>query len=163
MREVNYNHRDTSRRRRRRRKKSHRVSLAHKVTALVSLIFILLFAAAVKFCLLPALTGSGMESYNAPPSSLISTEETKAASPAVTMDTLYSPCAILKELDSGDILASRNASERIYPASLTKIMTALLAIENTPDLDQPIGLPEELFSELYFRHASVAASSPASP
>lgn len=126
-------------------KKSRRMSLAHKVTLLVSLIFILLFAAAVKFCLLPALTGSGMESYNAPPSSLISTEETKAASPAVTMDTLYSPCAILKELDSGDILASRNASERIYPASLTKIMTALLAIENTPDLDQPIGLPEELF------------------
>lgn len=160
MREVNYKHRDTSRRRRRRRKKSRRMSLAHKVTLLVSLIFILLFAAAVKFCLLPALTGSGMESYNAPPSSLISTEETKAASPAVTMDTLYSPCAILKELDSGDILASRNASERIYPASLTKIMTALLAIENTPDLDQPIRLTEELFSELYFRHASVAGFQP---
>ena len=107
-----------------------------------------------------ALTGSGMESYNAPPSSLISTDETKAASPAVTMDTLYSPCAILKELDSGDILASCNASERIYPASLTKIMTALLAIENTPDLDQPIRLTEELFSELYFRHASVAGFQP---
>ena len=39
-------------------------------------------------------------------------------------------------------------------------MTALLAIENTPDLDQPIGLPEELFSELYFRHASVAGFQP---
>lgn len=67
MREVNYNHRDTSRRRRRRRKKSHRMSLAHKVTLFVSLIFILLFAAAVKFCLLPALTGSGMESYTLRP------------------------------------------------------------------------------------------------
>lgn len=76
------------------------------------------------------------------------------------MDTLYSPYAILKELDSGDVLASRNASERIYPASLTKIMTALLAIENTPELDQPILIPEDIFSALYISHASVAGFQP---
>lgn len=83
---------------------------------------------------------------------------------AVTMDTLYSPCAILEELGfRRHTCILQCIGNCIYPASLTKIMTALLAIENTPDLDQPIRLTEELFSELYFRHASVAGFQPASP
>lgn len=37
---------------------------------------------------------------------------------------------ILVELNSGVILYSKNINQRMYPASITKIMTSLLAIEN---------------------------------
>ena len=55
--------------------------------------------------------------------------EEESEEPLLTVDVerLYSPVCILEELDSGEILASRQKSERIYPASLTKIMTAILA------------------------------------
>lgn len=38
--------------------------------------------------------------------------------------------AILIEANSGEVLYEKNASDKAYPASITKIMTALLAIEN---------------------------------
>ena len=39
------------------------------------------------------------------------------------------------EMNSGEILYSKNASEKRYPASLTKVMTCLLTIEMQPDLE----------------------------
>ena len=38
--------------------------------------------------------------------------------------------AILIDIDTGAILYSKNANEKMYPASITKIMTSLLAVEN---------------------------------
>ena len=38
--------------------------------------------------------------------------------------------AIMIEADSGEVLYEKNADEKAYPASITKIMTAFLAIEN---------------------------------
>lgn len=46
--------------------------------------------------------------------------------------------AMLVSLDTGGVLYQKNIDERLYPASLTKIMTAVLVIENTPDLDTEI-------------------------
>ena len=43
---------------------------------------------------------------------------------------LYSEAAILIDSNTGKILASKNANEKMYPASTTKILTAILAIEN---------------------------------
>lgn len=43
---------------------------------------------------------------------------------------ISSPCAIVMDADSGTILYAKNATGEHYPASTTKIMTALLAIEN---------------------------------
>jgi len=45
---------------------------------------------------------------------------------------------VLASLDTGDILYQKNPEERLYPASLTKIMTAVLILENTEDLDKEI-------------------------
>ena len=59
----------------------------------------------------------------------------------VNLEHLYSPYAILIELDSGKVLAEHNSEDKIYPASLTKIMTAVLAIENTDDMSQTVTLP----------------------
>lgn len=43
---------------------------------------------------------------------------------------IYGHAAILIDIDTGAILYSKNAHEKLYPASITKIMTALLAVEN---------------------------------
>ncbi len=46
--------------------------------------------------------------------------------------------AILYSLDTGDVLYSKNADEKVYPASLTKMLSAIILIENTADLDKEI-------------------------
>lgn len=42
-----------------------------------------------------------------------------------------SPCAIVMEANTGTVLYEKNADEVSYPASITKIMTALVALENS--------------------------------
>ena len=44
--------------------------------------------------------------------------------------TIYSPSCILMETSTGKILYEKNAHQVRYPASTTKIMTAILALEN---------------------------------
>ncbi len=45
-----------------------------------------------------------------------------------------SSCAIIMEQETGLILYEHNINEKRYPASITKIMTALLVLENVEDL-----------------------------
>lgn len=47
--------------------------------------------------------------------------------PSVDADT-----AFLVELNSGTVLYAKNAHQQMFPASITKIMTALLTVENVP-------------------------------
>ncbi len=49
--------------------------------------------------------------------------------------TLSAKQALLVSLDTGDILFSKGADEKVYPASLTTIMTAVLLLEQVEDLD----------------------------
>ena len=60
-------------------------------------------------------------------------EQTAAVEPPV----ISAQNAIMIESNSGEVLYEKNASERAYPASITKILTALLAIENG-DLDKKV-------------------------
>lgn len=79
---------------------------------------------------------------------------------AFPLEGLYSPHAVLAELETGGILAGKGEKERIYPASLTKIMTAILVIEGAEDLDRTVRLPEEIFPPLYEAEASMAGFAP---
>lgn len=47
--------------------------------------------------------------------------------------TVESGAVYLYNLDTEEVIYSKNAHEPMYPASLTKIMTCILALENTPD------------------------------
>ena len=53
---------------------------------------------------------------------------------------VVTPYLYLIEADTGAVLYARNAGERAYPASTTKLMTALLAVEYLPDLNQKVTL-----------------------
>lgn len=44
--------------------------------------------------------------------------------------TIHSDCIIMIEKDTGDILYEKNAHRKMYPASTTKILTAILTLEN---------------------------------
>ena len=77
-----------------------------------------------------------------------------------SLSGLNSPKAILVELETGKVLGEKKADEKIYPASLTKIMTAVLAVENIGDLQERITVPEEIFPKLYEEGASMAGFCP---
>lgn len=77
----------------------------------------------------------------------------------VLLDTA-SRHAILVDAQSGQVLAQKRANEKAAPASLTKIMTVLLAIEAEPDLDRPVTLPEDIFPALNAENASMAGFVP---
>ena len=44
--------------------------------------------------------------------------------------TVNAPVALLMDANTGKILYEKNAYDKMYPASTTKIMTAILALEN---------------------------------
>lgn len=79
---------------------------------------------------------------------------------SVPLDNLYSSNAILIQLDNHSVLMQKNSKQRIYPASLTKIMTAIVAIEKLPNLRENITLPNSMFQKLYKADASMAGFKP---
>jgi len=56
---------------------------------------------------------------------------------------LYADSAILVDATSGDVLFSKNARARMYPASTTKVMTLLLALESGIAMDTTIVIPQQ--------------------
>ena len=78
-------------------------------------------------------------------------EETK------TLDLeLYSSSAVLVDVQTGAVLAEKNMDEKIYPASMTKVMTLLVAAENLPDLDATFTMTQAIIDPLYLAGASMA-------
>lgn len=59
--------------------------------------------------------------------------------------SLSSASAIVMELSTGSILYSKNINERHYPASITKIMTTLLTLENSSLSDVVTFTEEEAY------------------
>ena len=79
-----------------------------------------------------------------------------SATPAAAMEPpepVEAEGAVLYELGSGKYLYEQNADRRLYPASTTKIMTALLFLENT-GLDEIVTVGEEI--ELIGKDSSIA-------
>ena len=48
---------------------------------------------------------------------------------------LHHEAGMLISMDTGDVLYSKNADERMYPASITKLMSAVVMLENIDDLE----------------------------
>lgn len=78
----------------------------------------------------------------------------------VDLRHLYSGNAILVDKDTGEVLAEHKGQRKIYPASMTKIMTALLAVEHTENWEENVTLPYEIFLPLYEENASMAGFQP---
>jgi D-alanyl-D-alanine carboxypeptidase (penicillin-binding protein 5/6) len=85
---------------------------------------------------------------------------TGSVDPSFESGSLYSSAALLAELDTGLVLLKKNSELRVYPASLTKIMTALLAAEYLGSLPESITVEPSMFPELYIANASMAGFMP---
>ncbi len=76
---------------------------------------------------------------------------------AVSDSTTNSKYAILVNAADGSVLASELADERMYPASLTKIMTLLVAVEKLPhehSLQDMVKITEEVQEEMRKKNSS---------
>lgn len=76
-------------------------------------------------------------------------------------DTLYSEAAFMVNLESNVIVCSKNADERMIPASLTKIMTALVCLENITDFSKIVECPYACTDEFWGSNPNFVGASTA--
>lgn len=69
---------------------------------------------------------------------------------------ISSKTAILYNLDNGEVIYEKNPDQKVSIASLTKIMTALVALENIDNLDKQIVLTQSDFEGLAEANAATA-------
>lgn len=62
----------------------------------------------------------------------------------------------MMNIDSKEVIYEKNAYEKMYPASMTKIMTAIVALENIEDLDEKVIITSQMMAGLYEANASMA-------
>ncbi|AHF10454.1 D-alanyl-D-alanine carboxypeptidase family protein [Dehalobacter restrictus] len=98
--------------------------------------------------------------YDDKTSSYSSLKITPDSSASISFDKLNSPNAILIRFKDHTIMMQKNSERKIYPASLTKMMTAIVTIENLPDLNEEIKLTNSTFQGLYEADASMAGFEP---
>jgi len=55
---------------------------------------------------------------------------------------------LLEDLDTGQVLYAKNEGEKAYPASLTKIMTALVVLDMGTDMNEKVTVTEDMFAGL---------------
>lgn len=86
---------------------------------------------------------------------VLGTNITYAAKPQITAEA-----AILIDAQTGNILFEKNSQKRMYPASTTKIMTALVALDAVKNeeisLSQPLTLSQSAYDELDIDGSSIA-------
>ncbi len=60
---------------------------------------------------------------------------------------ITSKAVILANLDSGEIIYEKNADDVLYPASITKLMTAMIVLDNCSDLSENVIISEEAYTK----------------
>ena len=78
------------------------------------------------------------------PAAAVSPEDYDKKLPQVLeADHLYAESAVLMDAMSGRVLFTKNPRARMYPASTTKIMTLMLALESGITMDTPVVIPQQ--------------------
>ncbi len=126
------------------------------------LILLLLIIAMALICKSVAMSGAEFPQLSTIPSKRPLQPFNTAANPSATVsaDRLYSPHAILVSVSDHTVLLQKSSETRIYPASLTKMMTTLVAIENLPNLQKEIKISDSVFQELHNTDATMAGFQP---
>lgn len=85
--------------------------------------------------------------------------------PRVTADTytltdeVDAQSAILVDVTDNVVVASKQPKQVLYPASITKVMTLLVAVENIADFTDTFVMTFDMLNTLYIEQASVAGFS----
>lgn len=82
---------------------------------------------------------------------ILSATFTGTAAPLYMPEAPFTAKAVyLYNIDTGAVISEQNSTQPMYPASLTKIMTCILALENTGDLDfETVTFPQYVQDYLY--------------
>lgn len=65
---------------------------------------------------------------------------------ALERPTIYSEAVVLIEKNSGTVLYEKNAKQKLYPASTTKILTAIIAIEKCDLNEKAVASKEAIYT-----------------
>ncbi len=81
--------------------------------------------------------------------------DVKAFAPKISNDTktvsasaIYSEAAIVVDLSNMNAIASLSSTKKVYPASLTKVMTLIVACENIKNMKDTFTFTDELYAEI---------------
>ena len=112
--------------------------------------FIILLIAVVAVGILIFTVFRGPETFDPPEKGhLLYNLKHSPASQVEKIDVdLHSRYAAVYDLTGKRLLYTKNADKKARPASLTKVMTAILAIENIEDLDKKIAVPRKVVDDL---------------
>ncbi|MBR1591953.1 MAG: D-alanyl-D-alanine carboxypeptidase [Ruminococcus sp.] len=73
------------------------------------------------------------------------------------IDTEYPPRnVVLMDADTGGIIAYKANDEKMFPASLTKVMTLIITVENTENFKDTVEMTSEMIEPLFADDASLA-------
>ena len=78
----------------------------------------------------------------------------------IVSEEVKSPYVALLDVENSQVIAGRGYNEKIYPASMTKVMTLIVAVEQLQDLNQTYALSYELLDPLVREQASRAGLDP---
>ncbi len=104
------------------------------------------FAISVILCLILAITplfGSTAAAYTLPPDLEI-----------------HARSVYMVNLETGTVVYEKNSTASAFPASVTKLMTALVALEQTPDLTKTVSVYPQVVDDLLGTGAAIAGLMP---
>ncbi|MBR2730697.1 MAG: D-alanyl-D-alanine carboxypeptidase [Clostridia bacterium] len=61
---------------------------------------------------------------------------------------LHADCVYLAGADNGEVLYEKNAGKQTHPASLTKLVTAIVVLDHCENLNEMVTVPESCLTEL---------------
>lgn len=67
---------------------------------------------------------------------------------------------LLINLNTNQVLYAKEAEKRAYPDSLTKLMTVTVALENIPNLQNKVTVPNSIFDYIQQTNASIVGFKP---
>lgn len=74
----------------------------------------------------------------------------------IVSENVKSPYVALLDVENNEIIAGRNVDAQIYPASMTKVMSLIVAVEHIQDLSQTFTMTGEIVDPLVREEASRA-------
>lgn len=78
----------------------------------------------------------------------------------ITSEKVRCPYTILVDVNSHKVIAGKEFASRIFPASMTKVMTLIVAVEHIEDMEATFEMTAELIDPLYREDASLAGFAP---
>ena len=93
---------------------------------------------------------TALDPIEEPPVYATYTDDTKI------LDDIRSEYAILIDVQNNEVIAHKNGDEKMYPASMTKVMTLIVAYENIADMNETFTFDYTITDPAYQAGASVA-------